>query len=227
MGDYLGDWMADRGENRLTQISIKRAGDGKAFDGGGLILAKSGDSGKWVYRYSHLKKRREMGLGSWPTLGLAEARRLRNKWREVLLEGNDPIEIRRQEEADQIAERDKSDPTFKDLTLMVFEARKAGLRGGGKRGRWLSPFEIHLFPKIGHKRVSTLTQEDLRDALKAIWQTKWPTAEKAFQRTKIVLTEGMFLGYSCDPITLERAKRLLGNFTKDCPTQPAGPVCAS
>ncbi|MCV6591740.1 MAG: Arm DNA-binding domain-containing protein, partial [Silicimonas sp.] len=62
-------------EKKLTAVAIKNAQDGKHFDGGGLMLIKKGPAGKWVYRFSHLGKRREMGLGRWPDISLAEARK--------------------------------------------------------------------------------------------------------------------------------------------------------
>ena len=79
----------------LTSIGIKNAPDGKLFDGDGLILNKKGSGGKWVYRYSHLKKRREMGLGAYPAISLADARKIRDRWASELAAGRDPIEVRK------------------------------------------------------------------------------------------------------------------------------------
>ena len=36
-----------------------------------------------------------MGLGSYPLTSLAEARERRDKWRKVLMDGRNPIEVRR------------------------------------------------------------------------------------------------------------------------------------
>nr|WP_231581987.1 Arm DNA-binding domain-containing protein [Puniceibacterium sp. IMCC21224] len=72
----------------LTNISIKNAEPGRLSDGRGLILDKSKTgSGRWMYRYQHLGKRRDMGLGSWPTITLAQARAARDKWAAVLADG--------------------------------------------------------------------------------------------------------------------------------------------
>ncbi|WP_245818939.1 Arm DNA-binding domain-containing protein [Marivita hallyeonensis] len=90
-------------KNTLTAIAIKKAGDGKLFDGGGLTLVKKNGSGKWVYRYTHLGKRREMGLGAWPTVGLADVRTARDGWAQVLASGRDPITVRSDQEAEAIA----------------------------------------------------------------------------------------------------------------------------
>lgn len=200
-------------KNTLTVVKIKKAGDGKLFDGGGLTLVKSGETGKWVYRYSHLGKRREMGLGSWPLVSLAEARDMRDHWARVLAAGNDPITARDTETADAIAQRDRQDPTFAELVDLVFEARKATLRGGGTRGRWRSPLDLYMIPAIGRKRGSDLTARDVADALRPIWRKKFPTAKKAIERTRIVLRSAKRMTFPTDPDIVDSAQEILGAVT--------------
>lgn len=195
----------------LTSIGIKNAPDGKLFDGDGLILNKKGSGGKWVYRYSFLKKRREMGLGAYPTVSLADARKARDRWASELAAGRDPIEVRADEQAAVIAERDKRDPTFEEMTLIVFEARKETMKGDGERGRWLSPLKTHIFPKIGNMRMSEIHQKDIADAVAPIWKTKHPTAKKAMRRIKIVFDEAELMGYECSERTARAAERILGH----------------
>lgn len=197
-------------EKRLTAIAVKNAGDGKLHDGGGLMLVKKSGSGKWVYRYSRLGKRREMGLGAWPALSLAEARDARKEWAAILARGDDPIDERERRRADEIASRDREDPTFADMVDIVFEARRATLRDGGARGRWRSPLDHHVIPVIGKRRMSDLHRTDIHQALAPIWRTKHPTAIKAYTRTKIVFAEAQAMGFECDPGTVDAAKRMLG-----------------
>lgn len=206
LGGWLGGWM----KNKLTAIAVKKAGDGKMLDGGGLHLIKSGETGKWIFRYSLLGRRREMGLGQWPTVSLSDARRLRDQWAAEIAAGRDPITIRDAQRAAEIAERDRHDPTFAELTAIVFDARKAGLRGGGHRGRWLSPLENHIHPIIGKKPISQITRFELADALRPIWRKMPPTALKAYHRTRLILREGKFMGFNCDPFEAEAATRILG-----------------
>jgi hypothetical protein len=136
-------------KNILTAIQIRKAEPGKLFDGGGLTLDKAGETGKWVFRYSHLGKRREMGLGAWPAVGLAEARAARDRWAAELAAGRDPIATRDAQRAEEIANRDRDDPTFAEATKIVFDSFRARLRGDGTRGHWMSPVTLHVLPKIG------------------------------------------------------------------------------
>lgn len=210
-------------EKKLTAIAVKKAQEGKLFDGGGLHLDKKGDTGKWVYRYSHLGRRREMGLGSWPTVALADARRERDRWAAVLAAGQDPIAQRDAQREAELAALSRSDPTFAEMTAIVFEAKRETLRGGGTRGRWLSPLETHVLPVLGGMRLSAIQQTDIHRALKPIWRTKHPTAIKALNRTRIVFREAKLMGYDCDPFMVDQAQYRLGEVLYKSAPMPSTP----
>ncbi len=192
-------------------------------DGDGLFLDRTAKGGRWTFRYQFMGKRRDMGLGSYPAISLSQARQIRDKWRNVINEGNDPVDVRKTEQEAIKAERDKLDPTFQEMTETVLESIKARLRGEGTRGRWLSPFTVHLWPAIGSKRISTLAAHDFRDALKPIWHTKHPTAEKAFQRARLVLREAQLMGYDVNPIIVDQAVRMLGHVNHVVTPTPSTP----
>ena len=66
-------------------------------DGGGLhLLVKPGNTagGAWVLRYTFGGKRRDMGLGAYPTVGLAEARHAAEEARKLRRRGVDPLAAR-------------------------------------------------------------------------------------------------------------------------------------
>ena len=151
LADQLADYLADQNMKKLTALGIKNAPDGKLGDGGGLELRKKDETGKWVWRYSIAGRRREMGLGSYPDVSLADARKAREKWAAILAQGKDPISERKAQQDAIRRELEKTDPTLMALADDVFEARKASLKGAGKAGRWISPLEIHVFPKLGKK----------------------------------------------------------------------------
>ena len=95
---------------------------------------------------------------------------------------------------------------------MAFEAKQATLRGDGTRGRWLSPLKTHVSPKIGRRRVSTLTKSDFHDVLRPIWKTQHPTAEKVYTRLRYAIEFGQIAGFDCDPIEVLRAQKMLGHY---------------
>jgi integrase len=195
----------------LINVTIKNAAPGRHSDGRGLILIKaSATSGRWIYRYQFDKRRRDMGLGPWPDLSLAQARAARDTWTAEIRAGRDPIAAREAQREAEKADRDRHDPTFAEMVTTVFEARKASLRGDGERGRWRSPLDTHMIPRIGNLRMSTLHQTDIKDALAPIWRAKHPTARKAIERTRIVFRKARAMGVSCDPFVVEAAEEMLG-----------------
>lgn len=198
-------------KHQLTATSLKNAGDGRHYDGSGLIIIKTGQTGKWVWRYAHLGKRRDMGLGPWPQLSLAAARAARDRWQAVLAEGRDPMTVRNQQREEEKAERERHDATLTEVIAAVFEARKDTLRGQGERGRWMSPLKMHVIPKLGDRPVSQLTRHDYANTLRPIWRSMHPTATKAVSRILICLREGKFMGYDCDPFEIQAAERILGD----------------
>tara|TARA_R110002051_G_C8677331_1_gene491262 strand:+ start:175 stop:1359 length:1185 start_codon:yes stop_codon:yes gene_type:complete len=195
---------------KLTAVSIKNAESGIHQDGQGLILQKTAGGGKWTFRYSFAGKRRDMGLGSWPAVSLAEARRDRDKWAAEIRAGRDPISTRNAAKADAMAATERANPTFAEMAEVTFDARRAKLRGNGERGRWFSPLRVHVIPKIGNRRISDLHQVDIKDALAPIWKTKHPTAKKAIERIRIVFETANLSGLDCDPKTVDRARHMLG-----------------
>ncbi len=209
--------------NKLSAVEVKN-GNGKLFDGAGLYLLKRNTaSGRWIYRFKHQTKSREMGLGPYPTVSLAAARKERDKWEAVLRAGEDPITIRDRQRADERAEEQRHDPTFAEAAEITFKAKQAGLRSGGVSGRWLSPITLYMIPAIGGLQMSKIHQADIRSALAPIWNSKHPTAEKAIQRTKIIFEHMRFSGVECDPFIVDMAKHMLGvvhHVPKPTPATP-------
>ena len=196
-----------RAKSILTTSFIKSAPVGKHCDGAGLWLVKREDGGaQWVQRVTIHGRRREMGLGGFPTLGLAEARKVAERWRNVVAAGRDPVKER---EAEQRAAR-REDISLAVLTADAFEARKAELKGDGTAGRWLSPLTLHVLPKLGKVPVTDLDQRDIRDTLAPIWHTKADTARKALNRLSIVMRHAAALGLDVDLQATDKARALLG-----------------
>jgi integrase len=196
-----------RAKDRLTAGFLKAPKPGKHCDGAGLWLVVRDDGGaQWVLRVTVHGRRREMGLGGYPALGLAEARKIAGRWRDMTAAGRDPIMER---EAEERAAR-REDITLAILTHDAFEARKAELKGDGTAGRWLSPLTLHVLPKLGKVPVTDIDQRDIRDCLAPLWHVKADTARKALNRLSIVLKHAAALGLDVDLQATEKAKALLG-----------------
>ena len=73
--------------------------NGKYHDGKGLYISISNQGrGKWSYRYRIDKKSREMGLGTFPEVPIAEARQKAEDNRRIVMQKIDPIDDKRRQE---------------------------------------------------------------------------------------------------------------------------------
>lgn len=205
---------------KLSAVFVKSAPPGKHEDGQGLRLVKRKDGGgQWVFRYSIHGRRREMGLGGIAAISLRDAREIASEFRVLLTRGIDPIKHR--EMLRREASRDHN--LLGDVANDAFESHKASLKDDGIAGRWFSPLELHVLPKLGAIPVVDLTQRDIRDALEPIWHSKAATARKAADRLKIVLDHAAALELDVDLQAVAKAKKLLGrqrHQVKSIPSMP-------
>ncbi len=189
----------------LTQFKTKHLGPGKYADGQGLWLCKSKkEAGKWIVRLVIGGRRREMGLGRWPDVSIAEARQQAAEARKQVREGVDPIDARA---------KLKFKPqrlTVKEAIHGCFAAKQAELKGDGKAGRWLSPLNVHVIPKIGHLAIEDIDQHILKQVLEPIWHEKADVARKAVNRINLTLKHAAALGLDVDLQATMKVRALLG-----------------
>lgn len=206
--------------NRLSALAVSKMGPGKYCDGAGLyLLKKSERSGKWVYIFTLHGRKREMGLGAYPVVSLKSAREEAEKWRSVVRQNIDPINERER----QKREAARNLHLLEDIAKSAFESRKAELKGDGENGRWFSPLELHVLPKLGKVPVSEIHQNDIRDTLAPIWHSKASTAQKALGRLAICMRHAAALGLDVDLQATEKARALLGkqrHTVKHIPAMP-------
>ncbi|MBN4046440.1 tyrosine-type recombinase/integrase [bacterium AH-315-P15] len=189
----------------LTQMKAKSLGKGKYADGQGLWLVKSRrQTGKWILRIVVDGNRREMGLGRWPDVSIAEARQSASEARRKLRGGIDPIQERRQRR------RRVNRLTVAEAVKSCFEAKQAELKNDGHAGRWMSPLNTHVLPKIGKKAIEDIDQHELKRVLEPIWHEKPDTARKAMNRMNLTLKHGAALGLDVDLQAVMKVRALLG-----------------
>src|SRR3954471_9795216 len=80
---------------KLTKPGRYAVGDGAYFQ------IAAGGTKAWVFRYQRDGKARHMGLGPVSLISLAEARERARQARRALLDGDDPLELKRQKRVRQ------------------------------------------------------------------------------------------------------------------------------
>ena len=131
----------ERKARSLTNARVRHAKPGKHYDLNGLfLLVESGGSRRWVQRIVIQRKRRDLGLGSYPLVSLAEAREAAADNRKVARAGGDPTA----RASDSIV------PTFAEAADKVIEMHTPGWKNGGKTAIRRQP------PAPNHGQVSRI-----------------------------------------------------------------------
>jgi hypothetical protein len=163
---------------KLTARKVETAKPGKYGDGDGLQLAvASTGAKKWVLRFLWRGKAREMGLGSYPEVGLAEARERALAGRRLARSGVDPIAERRQ---------DRRVPTFGELADEVVAEQGKGFRNDKRKAQWAMTLREYAAP-LRSLSVDVITTEDVLAVLKPLWTEKPETASRLRGRIERVL----------------------------------------
>jgi len=165
--------------HKLTPRKVATVGPGKHEDGGGLRLVVSRTGArKWMLRFTLHGKRREMGLGSFADVGLAEARERAAEYRKQVKRGLDPIAARRIRPAA---------PTFTVCAAHYVRAHRHGWTSTKHARQWVSTLKTYARPVIGSKPVDAITTEDILKVLSPLWIGKTETAKRVRARIENIL----------------------------------------
>jgi integrase len=153
----------------------------------GLYLWVSENQGRsWILRVKIGAKRREIGLGSFPSVSLADARDKAREMRVDIDKGIDPV-VERQQARARLAIEQRPPVTFADAMHECFRTKKRPEFRSEKHAQlWLASITQHVIPQIGARSVAELTVTDVLSVLQPIWLTKMPTAKKLRQRVEEV-----------------------------------------
>lgn len=217
--------------HKLTQKQINEAQrtacekEYRLSDGGGLSLhVRPAGALYWAVEVTIKAnvgrgKRVAIGLGHYPDIDLKTARTLASDARTTASEGVDPREARKA----KIADKQKERLTFRDVFLATFEAKKPDLKDAGKAGNWDSPVRLYALPKLGDTPIEDITQHDLVETLRPIWQTKVSIAGKCMDRVGLTFKHAAAMDLDVSLETVPKARILLGKQKHKPKSIPAMP----
>ena len=168
---------------QLSAVFVKtvkrpgRYGDGRG--GHGLsLLVKPTTTGRlsktWAQRLQISGRAVNIGLGSYPVVTLAEARRKALANRRTVTQGGDP--------------RGSGIPTFAEAVDKVIAIHRESWRPGSKsEAQWRASLRDYAIPRLGGKRVDQITTSDVLAVLVPIWSAKRETARRVRQRIGTVM----------------------------------------
>ena len=151
---------------------------GRYGDGATLFLSVApGGSKSWIQRVTVDGKRRDIGLGGFPVVSLATARRRAFDNRVAIAEGRNPLDEKRK----------AAIPTFREACQRAFEANRPRWRNAKHVKNWMQSMERYAFPVIGDVSVNRITRGDVLAILTPIWTSRPETARRLRQRIRSVL----------------------------------------
>ena len=150
-------------------------------------------------------RRRDLGLGGFPDVGLEQAREKARELRKLAASG-----------ADLVAARDKERvviPTFREAAEACHKAREQGWAPRHAKA-FLATLELHVYPVIGKLRVDSVDEKDIVATLSPLWQTKPSAARKLRQRIGVVLDYAKGSGWRTSGAPRDGLRPLLAKQAK-------------
>ena len=129
----------------------------KHFDGNGLYLLVNAVGKYWRMDYRFTGKRKTLAIGKYPEVSLAKARRRREEARELLADGIDPGQAKRDSKQTKALTAAQTFEAVAREWLKKTEANRASATQE-KITIWL---QKDVFPSIGNKPISTIGPRDV------------------------------------------------------------------
>ena len=178
----------------LKPLQVQRLASVEGFHnvGGvaGLHLQVKGGSSAWVLRATVGNRRRDIGLGGYPDVTLAQARDRARDAREKIRQGVDPVEERKAARAALVAI-----PTFDWCAKQVIAKKRSGKQNAKHVAQWETTLATYANPIIGEMPVDRIEIRHIVDVLTPIWTVKTETANRVRGRIEAVLDWAKVAGY--------------------------------
>lgn len=198
----------------LTALEVKRLTQPGHFAVGevpGLYLQVTNTGARsWVLRLSIAGRRREMGLGGYPAVTLADARERARREREKVDSGMDPIHARRIARS-ALAVAQAHALTFEQCAERYIRTHAASWKNAKHAQQWGNTLAQYAYPVIGDTLVADVTKPQILQILEPIWLSKTETAARLRGRLEMVLSYAMQAGYRPEGLNPARWR---GNLDK-------------
>lgn len=194
----------------LSALEVKNLPPGSHAVGGvaGLTLEVTPTGGKtWGLRIRTGSRRREIGLGGYPSTSLAEARVKAREVRGAIEKGTDPVAERQAARAAMRAQQ-ASLKTFGWCARSFVAERKGEWKNAKHQAQWAATLETYAIPLIGELPVQSVGLSHVLEVLKQqqadngsapLWEAKTETASRLRGRIESVLNWATVHGYRDGP----------------------------
>lgn len=161
----------------------------------GLMLQITPNGSKsWILRTPVGGKRRHIGLGSYPTVTLAQARERARAELDKVWQGVDPVEERKALRS-RLQVEQKRGLTFEKAVERFLESKLTEFDNNKHCDQWRSTLRTYANPGLGKMLVGDIGVQEVLCVLEPIWQTKTETATRVRGRIEGVLAWATVAGH--------------------------------
>ncbi|MEP7301588.1 MAG: integrase arm-type DNA-binding domain-containing protein [Caldimonas sp.] len=150
------------------------------------ILPPPSASRSWILRINIAGARRDIGLGGYPQVSIAQARDEARVKRQMVCDGIDPILEKRAAESARRAATTKK-MTFAEAADRYIAIQEPGWRNAKHAWQWRNSLDKYVIPKIGRVEVGDIGITQVLSVLEPMWQTTTETASRVRGRIELIL----------------------------------------
>ncbi len=177
----------------------------------GVQITASGAK-SWILRTTILGKRRDLGLGPYPEVSLANASQAAREVKAQIRAGKDPLAERRQAKAKLEAE-ERRRMTFKQAVDAYCATKLEELTSDKHRNDWVASLNSYAVPVLGSMPVGDIEMRDVLQVVEPMWLAKTATASRLRGRIEKILDWCTVKGYRAG----ENPARWAGNLKELLP----------
>jgi integrase len=179
-----------RKARELSPLEVRRLNQPGRWAVGGVdglaLQVTPAGARSWVLRLTLSGKQREMGLGGFPSVTLADAREKARTYRSQVQAGADPIAKRIAAVSAAAAERSAMQ-TFAQTAEQYIDRHEKSWKNAKHAAQWTATLKSYANPVFGDFAVKDITAAHVIKAIEPIWGTKTETASRLRSRIELVL----------------------------------------
>jgi integrase len=188
-----GDCGGEVAKRLTAQLLNTNMEAGRYYDDSGtglhIYVRKSG-SKSWSQKIRFGGKQIELGLGNYPMVSLAEARRIAAENKALTQRGINP-------KLERV--KPKTTPSFKEVMELALPSILDELKNAKHRAQWRTTLVTYALPSIGSIPVNEVTVNEIHALLQPIWKDKTETASRLRGRIEKVLDYAIVKGMMSPP----------------------------
>lgn len=188
----------------LSVAKIKATGRYSVGGVDGLCLNVEGNSRVWILRAVVGKRldkdgklkphRRDIGIGPYPEVSLAEARTKATELRLQIRNGIDPI-THKQKQFEALRVQKLRERTFSECAQIVIANKSRELKNQKHIAQWSTTLETYIYPTLGDRIIGSITKVDIAKVLEPIWSEKNETAKRLRGRIETIFDYAKAMEY--------------------------------